>query len=119
MGGSLGGSSGIPSASLQDNLDRLRRSEGVSQERMPGTKFGKSRRVYSANPQRTADRYFEKLSSGGTLRVLDASNGSKITISTFSDDSHVTYRRTSSDGSPVIEISINGNRTKFHFVGEK
>lgn len=69
---------------------------------------------------KTAQKFWQILSKGGNIKVLANKHGLVVN---FSDDSYATYRvKTSTKGSPAIEINIKNSRDnksqKIHFISK-
>jgi len=109
MGGGYGGSRGGPGdtdAAISRNIERLRKEFPTS----PGGYFGSRststnrRNIASADPPRTARKFFDILSRGGQRSTDHKSGASRVR---FPDGSNITYRPvSSSDGSPVVDVNL-------------
>ena len=126
MGGGRGGGYGRTSHSpLDKNLRRLESKFKRNQNGYFGESRSRSgvRRISSGNPQKSAADFF-RISKRGSDRVDKLKPG--VYRAKFRDGSHVVYRkRSSSDGSPVIEIISKDKsmgrtrRQKIHFIEER
>lgn len=87
------------------------------------------RHILSPTPEETAKDFYARLTKGGTETVLlDNSNKIKGYVSSMGAGTSVTYRmRSTSDGSPAVDINISSSdgaggikSQKIHFVlGER
>lgn len=119
--GRAGGFSGTrgasPPRSVRDNFDNLRKEFHATKDGLFGKpsprKSSKARIIESDDPLKTARRFFEIGSEGGTI---DHDNPG-VTRATFADDSLITFREISRSGGPAVEITIvKGRRPrKIHF----
>ena len=120
--GRAGGISGTrganPPPSVRDNIPKLEQEFPMT----PAGWFGRksdnntpTRVVESANPEETAERFWE-LASEGAKTVEQKGPGMKAT---FDDGSTVFYRESSKSGSPAINIGNPGGgipkSQKIHF----
>jgi hypothetical protein len=120
MGGGSGGGYSSNGGSLKENLKALVDKYGAT----PGGKFGspgkgKARHIYSDDPVKEAQSFFNKAKFGGTDEPLENGRG---TISKFKDGSEVKFRPKSKDGTPSVEITVTGpggRYQKIHFVKSK
>lgn len=102
------------------NVDRLIREFPVDAQGKFGVKGkGKSQRIYDAAPEAAARKFYETLGAGGDFRPIPG----KGYLRWFDDGTHVSYRPvSSSDGTPVIEITVytQGSKLapyqKIHFM---
>lgn len=122
MGGGRGGGYGRDSGLvlLHDNLGKLVDAYPITEFGYFGSQGSSSsvRRIYSDDPSATAE-HFMKLASEG-VGTVDRGQGTKT--ADYPSDSHFTWRVTSDDGSPVIELNLVSSAhgvkpvQKIHFV---
>lgn len=117
MGHASGGGYSSPST-LAQNLSKLSKTYPSDKQGRLGAKGrNKARLISTHNPSKTAESIYSSLKYGGKESRLPNGKG-KLAI--FPDGSRVIYRPvSSSDGSPVVEISIsgpNGSSYKIHFI---
>jgi hypothetical protein len=93
------------------NLHRLVRSGGASDGWFGEPGRGRYVRVItSSDPVATARQFYETAAFGG---VANDTKGGAVRRTFFSDDSHVVFRESSSDGSPAVEIHVKRPGTGF------
>ena len=126
MGGGRGGGYGSESTAgqLRENLQRLaeefpRTSDGYFGGRATNRRL---RRIVSADPSTTAEKFF-RIASEGADEILTVRSG--VVRARFGTNSYITWRtRSHSDGSPVAEFNLASHssgiapRQKIHFVKE-
>lgn len=85
------------------------------------------RHISSEDPSATAQSFYDSIAHGGYERYIYDKNGNvKGAVTKLSDGTMITWRETSSsDGSPAIDINIDGSNSssgiktqKIHFVKE-
>lgn len=126
MGGHGGGSYAVATDSpgqFKKNVDKVT-------NRFPldgGGRFGEQpgrnrdvRRIYSDSPVKDAKYFYDTLGEGGAYKAMPNGKGY---MKWFKDGTHVSYRPTkSSDGTPVIEITVTSPGSmlapyqKIHFM---
>lgn len=125
MGGGTGGNFGNTrgsrerkQSSVVDNAKSMKKDYKLTPKGYFGEKGKNCRIIKTENPLKTAADFYEKISHGGVQKLL--SNGKGIqTI--FEDGSRIVYRiKTSTPGSPAIDISISIfkgiAKQKIHFI---
>jgi|LauGreDrversion4_2_1035121.scaffolds.fasta_scaffold121367_4 hypothetical protein len=117
MGHASGGGYSSPGG-LSQNLGKLlNKFPSDRQGRLGAKGRNKARLIASDNPAKTSEDVYSALKSGGKESRLPNGKGR---LTAFPDGSRVIHRPvSSSDGSPVVEISIkgpNGSSYKIHFI---
>jgi hypothetical protein len=117
MGHASGGGYSSP-GTLSQNLEKLSNQFPSDGQGRLGTKGrNKARVIATDNPAKTAENLYSALKKGGKESQLPNGKG-RLTL--FPDGSRVIHRPvSSSDGSPVVEISIKGPKWssyKIHFI---
>lgn len=124
MGGGSSSSHSGTSASISDNLPRIKREFPVSPSGYigNGSRSGRVTTHSSHRPRTAAERLFAFAGRGGELRVHKDGRGMTTLMK---DGGTVTLRLTShSDGSPTVQISSGSQDSripksqKIHFIPE-
>ena len=85
-----------------------------------------TRNISSVDPLKTSKDFYDKIALGGIEKTV-LKNGKEIKITTMADGTIISRRTFStSDGTPVVEIHINGSshtggikEQKIHFIKEE
>ena len=105
---------------LTDNLPELKKHFKTTPEGYFGTEGSstRTRRIASDDPLATAEEFFKIATKGGVPKQLDHAPPGMEAIK-MKDGSLITKRVTSSsDGTPVVEISVKGT-SKGHVKDQK
>lgn len=117
MGGHGGGSYAVATDSpgqFKKNVDKVTGRFPLNDQGRFGVKGASKdpniRRIHSASPARDARHFYDTLGEGGVTSKMKNGKG---WIRRFQDGTHISYRPTkSSDGTPVIEITVTSPGSK-------